>query len=507
MGMTDRLSINPIRNATGLADSLLFAASFIFAGYFFPSFIFPFIMRMVKLDEETKNDGSQNIGLLITANGIGCALGSFITSFIFLPKLGIWISLLIGLIGYSTFILLSGKLYLRLTAVLLAVSLVFVFNPLKLPLVTPVHFHDKQRLGDLVWVKEGEYGIVSVIDYENKLRSLWLNNTYTLEIGLDDTRVVYRLGLLPTVLNPSAKHLAMIGVGTGMSSNAFLNSRIEHITLVELIPEVLEAAKTYFQRYNGNVFENPRVRTIIDDGRHYLRIEKNKFDIVSSDLFVPWNEGTAYLYTVDHFRNVKDNLSPEGLFCLWLPMYQLTREEFLIIAKSFASVFPHATTWKVNWGTSDVAVALIGTEKIDTASIKNYIANLPYPHIPPDLIQVHISGVFFSYIGPVMLSNPMFERISLNTLDRPIIEFKAAQKNRVLLKDKELLDLFEVFYKLPPNPDEKYFTYYDEELDSYRMAGWYYNLYWYYYSQLKDYEQAKFYFNKANSLPALSLYN
>src|SRR4030067_470727 len=73
----------------------------------------------------------------------------------------------------SFFILLSGKVYFRLTACLLAALLIFTFNPLKHPLVTPVHFSDKERLGELVWVKEGKYGIVSVIDYENRLRSLW----------------------------------------------------------------------------------------------------------------------------------------------------------------------------------------------------------------------------------------------------------------------------------------------------------------------------------------------
>jgi spermidine synthase len=311
------------------------------------------------------------------------------------------------------------------------------------------------------------------------------------------------MGLLPTVLHPSAVTLAMIGIGTGISSNGFLNSHLEQITLIELIPEVFEAAKTYFQVYNNNVFANPRVRAVIDDGRHYLKRGSHTFDIIASDVFTPWNEGTAYLYTVDHFKTAKRRLNADGLFCLWLPMFQITQEEFLIIAKSFATVFPHTTIWQLSWGaTANAAVALVGSDRIMTQPIIDHLASPHDPHIPPDLLHIHESGIFSNYIGPVILSEPLWNNLPLNTLDRPIIEFKAARHDRVLLQGKELLSLYELFYRLPGNPGQRFFSYYDDRLDSYRMAGRHLNLS-YYYKEVGDLWRAAMFSEKAASFTEL----
>ncbi len=500
--MTDGLAIRAVRDATGLFGSLAFAASFIVIGYFFISFIFPFILRMAKSGDATRDSGS--LGSLIAMNGLGCAMGSLLTSFVFLPKLGIWTSLLIALIGYAVLLSFSGKTRTCFAAAVIGGALIFIFSPLRHPLVTPVDPVDIGSRGSLVSAKEGKYGIVSVIDYRNR-RTLWLNNTYQLEAGMNDVRGPYRMGLLPTVLHPDAKTLAMIGIGTGISSNGFLNSHLNRITLVEMIPEVADAAANHFQSYNGNVLANPRVETIIDDGRHYFRTGNHPFDIICSDVFTPWNEGTAYLYTVDHFKNVKKRLNRGGLFCLWLPMFQMTREEFLIIAKSFAFVFPHTTVWQLSWGLEDSGVALIGTEKIQTEAIKAYKERRPFPETTPDLMQIHESGIFASYIGPVIPSQELWQQLPLNTLDFPIIEFKAAQKERKLLKGKELLDLFKLFFALPGNPGQEYFTLYDERIEEYRLAGWHLNL-----SSLfagtGDFEKAGHFAAKATSLPAFVTY-
>jgi spermidine synthase len=498
--MTDSLAIQAIRNATGLLNALGFASSFIFAGYLFPSFIFPFLMRIAGPGEA--NERSVGIGPLIAMNGIGCAAGSIVTSFVLLPYVGLWFTLLTALIGYSLFVLLSGRSWVRFAAAIACCAFIFLYNPLKHPLVTPVNPYDAGSFGSLVWTKEGKYGIISVIDYRSG-RTLWLNNTYQLEAGLRDVRGPYRMGLLPTVLHPSAKTLAMIGIGTGISSNAFLNSHLDQITLIELIPEVFEAAKTHFQAYNNNVFADPRVRAVIDDGRHYLKRGSHTFDIIASDVFTPWNEGTAYLYTVDHFKTAKRRLNAGGLFCLWLPAFQITQEEFLIIAKSFATVFPHTTIWQLSWGaTANAAVALVGSDRIMTEPIIEHLSN---PHVAPDLIQIHESGVFSHYLGPVVLSEPLWNSVPLNTLDRPIIEFKAARHDRVLLQGKELLSLYELFYRLPGNPGQRFFSYYDDQLDSYRVAGWHLNLS-FYYEEIGDPWRAVLFSEKAASLPALIAY-
>lgn len=474
--LTNGLAIKLITNAAGLFDSLAFAALFVSIGYFFPSFVFPIILRSAELRGERYPRRGSSVGVLIAANSLGCAFGSIVTSFVLVPYLGIWTTILIVLLGYALFIFLQMPRREYATAAAIAAVFVIATNPQKYPLVTPVNPLGGPD-GMVVSVKEGKYGIVSVIDYKGAMRSLWLNNTYLLEAGMNNMIGTYRIGLVPRVLHPKAKSLAMIGVGTGISASAFIGSAVENATLIELIPEVVEAAANHFSAYNGRVLEYPLVRTVIHDGRHYFRVDDKQYDIVVSDLFTPWNEGTAYLYTVDHFRNIKERLNEDGLFCLWLPLYQITREEFFIIAKSFASVFPHTTMWQIGGKASMQAVALVGAKKISSEAIIDSFGSLANRSIRPDFIELHESGIFSLYVGPVTISSSIMNSMPLNTLDRPIIEFMTAQKGRKLLRGREMIELLDLFLAAPGNPEGQYFTRYDARLDAYRLGGRYLNLY------------------------------
>ena len=50
------------------------------------------------------------------------------------------------------------------------------------------------------------------------------------------------------------------------------------------------------------MLDDPRVTVVVDDARHYLARTDLRFDVIVSDLFVPWESRTGYLYTVEHYR-------------------------------------------------------------------------------------------------------------------------------------------------------------------------------------------------------------
>jgi len=56
-----------------------------------------------------------------------------------------------------------------------------------------------------VSTSEGAYGIVSVVDYPEHGRTLWLNDNYQLEAGRDNVQGTQRMGVIPTLLRPSAR--------------------------------------------------------------------------------------------------------------------------------------------------------------------------------------------------------------------------------------------------------------------------------------------------------------
>jgi len=75
---------------------------------------------------------------------------------------------------------------------------------------------------------------------------------------------------------------------------------------------------------------------------------------------VPWRPGESSLYTLEHFRKARAALRPGGIFCQWLPLFQLSREQFQIVLATFLDVFPRATLWRGDFLADQPALALIG---------------------------------------------------------------------------------------------------------------------------------------------------
>jgi spermidine synthase len=201
----------------------------------------------------------------------------------------------------------------------------------------------------LVDFAEGPNGVVSVItrprfdDYRIKI-----NNNYTLS-GSAANVAVERGGHLPLLLHAAPRRVAFIGSATGITAGAAVLHGVERIDLIELVPEVQKLASAHFGAYNRDVYHDPRTHIILEDGRNHLRATSETYDVIVADLFVPWRPGVGSMYSVDHFESVADRLADGGVFCQWLPIFQLRAPELDVILKTFSQVFPHATLWRGNF--------------------------------------------------------------------------------------------------------------------------------------------------------------
>ena len=45
---------------------------------------------------------------------------------------------------------------------------------------------------------------------------------------------------------------------------------------------------------------------------------------------------------VEHFEAVRRRLTPDGVFCQWLPVHQLDLQTLRSIVRSFVRVYPHS---------------------------------------------------------------------------------------------------------------------------------------------------------------------
>ena len=284
-----------------------------------------------------------------------------------------------------------------------------------------------------MWQKDTFYGPIKVIKEKSSGNlKITQNNHYILGSSFAEIREK-RQAHIPLLLHPSPQRIAFLGMGTGLTAKGALqHQQVKHIDIIELIPEVVRAAK-FFHRERNNIFEDKRVNVIVNDARHHL-YHKNKFyDVIISDLFVPWHSHTGYLYTVEHYQSAYKALKEDGVFCQWLPLYQMGEREFGIITNSFSSVFSNTSLWRGEASNHYPLVALIGFKEdmVNLSNMKKRIRKLQTKRkfsvtlktghvkilVPTDKF-LHSEKFFSLYIGEWK-----YQGLPLNTDDFPLIEF------------------------------------------------------------------------------------
>jgi spermidine synthase len=384
------------------------------------------------------------LGDLSAANTVGGIAGAVAAGFIAIPMLGLRGALLVIAVAYvvlADIVAASGN---RLRAIAYAALLAIVIvNPMRMPLT-----HLRAEKEALRAMLEGPSGIVTVVDSENDLQ-MRLDNYYVLggSAAADNER---RLGLVPLLLHPAPHRVAFIGLATGITASASPALGIEDTTVVELVPEVAEAARAYFAPWNAGLLERSDVHLVLDDGRRYLAASHERFDVIVSDLFIPWHAGAGNLYSREMYATVAGRLAPSGIFCQWLPLYQLTREAFDMITHTFLSVFPQTSLWRADFYPNRPVVGLIGQlgpRQVDLERVGQRLGRLPDWSRDPLLAAPR--GVEMLYAGDLAAAADLFQRAPLNTDDRPLLEFMAPRLTRINAagdKDWFTADALAAFY-------------------------------------------------------------
>jgi spermidine synthase len=254
----------------------------------------------------------------------------------------------------------------------------------------------------LVSVREGSYGTTAVVE-DGHDRWITVNNSYVLG-GAAATGEQKWQGHLPLLLHPAPKRAAFIGLGTAITMSPARVHPLETIVGLEIVPDVVRAAREDFADANDRILEDPRVSVAADDGRNYLAMPPMAFDVVVGDLLVPWRPAEAALYSREHFEAVRGALAPGGIFCQWLPLYQLSAPQLEIVLRTFTSVFPETTVWRGNFLPDAPTLALVGHTKagpLDVTGIEERAATIAAAHAAANPFLAHPAGVWLHLVGPL----------------------------------------------------------------------------------------------------------
>lgn len=413
--------------------------------------VFPYLMKMA---ERGSAAPGWKLGRLLAINTAGSIAGALLCGFVLLPAWGMWGTLQALTAVYLAVALLLpvgwGKpgILIRTAGIAFLILAFTAFDPTGLPVAGFAKAKDK---GKLLQAWEGSDGTVTVIERPNGHRAIKVNGGYGL--GSTDAYLeqTYQ-SRIPLHLFPRTESIFFIGLGTGISAGASLENqfpRVRRILTCELIPEVVDAAKTWIPReMTGGVFDDPRSTIRIEDGRHMLHASGERFDMINSDLFLPYLRGAGNLYSREHYQAAATRLNEGGVFVQWLPLYQLTDFEFGVIARTMLETFTEVTMWRNNFHPGSEKVALIGRMShspmpIPPAGNRDAmlaaVDGLAWMETQPDMYRVAASSMPFLYAGNLSACSHLFRDYPLNTDDHPVIEYqtpitfrKMAQKDKVI---------------------------------------------------------------------------
>jgi spermidine synthase len=367
----------------------------------------------------------RSAGLSYSVGTAGGIFGSLIAGFVMLPAIGLQrsvfaVSALAMATGFAAIVNSPSRKslwWVPLASAAPALALFVMFE------ISGVNIGLGAKTEDnIVFAQEGVMGTVRVTQKDKNGPLKLIVNNYQLATSGD---VAVRFGHIPLILKPDAKDVLLISLGSGITAGAVGLHDVERIDCVEIVPTLMEAQRL-FSRENRKIVSDHRFHLTFWDGRHYARVTKRKYDVAIADLFQPDSAGVGYLYSLEHFRNVKATLNKGGIMAQWLPLYQLSPDSLKVIMRTFAEAFEHVEVFSGDINSELPALALIGSAEPIVINPEKLMKSLSEEAIKEDVIEHGDPLSFLSFYVMDRAGVMQFAKdASVNTDDRPIIEYQA----------------------------------------------------------------------------------
>jgi spermidine synthase len=191
------------------------------------------------------------------------------------------------------------------------------WNPINRVTVTPTAFFGNE---------------VRIIHYDSIASALM--HAY----GGDNSKVSYLKDFVQSFLYQiwETAHVLIIGVGGGQDVlNAYINGH-NRITGIEINPTIARLNREIYRTFNGNLFSQPGIELIVDEGRNFVRHSKELYDIIhlpNVDSGVASSSGAFTfvenaLYTVEAFKDYYRHLTDDGI--VWISRWRASQKEYFL---------------------------------------------------------------------------------------------------------------------------------------------------------------------------------
>jgi len=385
---------------------------------------YPLAIRLVARTQHVGADA----GLVTALNTVGGIVGTGVTGFVLVPRLGLVYSMAL-LAGIAT---LLGAIAIRQGAKgwggKVAISLAVV-GVVGLGFLTPgdnfAQLLTMQHPGKLLFYQESVGNTVAVIEQptpQGAFHRLYIQGVSNTGDVFPSVRYMRLQALLPLIIHPGQPRAAMVvGLGSGITSGSLLAyPDLEERVTFELLPPVVEAA----QLFDGNfdVTRHPAMTVKVSDGRHELLRTHQQFDLITLEPPPPSASGVVNLYSRDFYELAKSRLAPDGLLAQWWPLATQNDEDSRSLVRSLLDAFPYVTLWSTEFH----EMMLIGSRQPLELKPDQICDRFAIPSVTAALTEVGIQSpqaLLATYVTDQDGLARYVQDAPAVTDDRPLIEY------------------------------------------------------------------------------------
>ena len=188
---------------------------------------------------------------------------------------------------------------------------------------------------------------------------------------MPDNRMV---GHLPMLLQGNPRQALSICYGVGNTAwSMAIHDELTQLTCVELSPHVLETSR-FFALTNHDVLHHPKLKMVIQDGRNFLLLNQQQFDVITLEPPHVNTAGVVNLFTREFYQLCDRALRPGGIVANWFSIGLTPLRESKMLVKAMCDVFPHVTVWQTPQLHSWVVLGSHHAVRIDEAALGRRMA-------------------------------------------------------------------------------------------------------------------------------------
>jgi len=326
-----------------------------------------------------------DVGKLDASNSIGAVFGTLAAGFLMLPLLGIQTSILItALINFSIGVAIlatKGRVKKQyLIAIIIGMVVIFLYAPaydaqtlnygVYVQMFPGLEIKDLEahlEKQEVLFYKDSLYSTVMVTSVD-QIQVLNINGKAQCSSAPAAIRGAILLASIPydtfTKNHGPPDNALIVGLGCGISSKWL--SEQTSTTTVEVDPAVIDASKLFFPEIEQNL--------VVDDARIWLLRNDIKFDFIMAQPQDPF-ENHGSLFTKEYFELLNNRITDRGVVSQWVPIFEMTLDDWYIFYNTFNSVFPNVYIFKLSTIELDELIIIGSQQPLEIAEQEHYLGS------------------------------------------------------------------------------------------------------------------------------------